>query len=31
MINLFIYSYAAISTAAIITGLYFTLTNKEEK
>jgi hypothetical protein len=27
MIDLFIYCYAAISTAAIITGLYFTFTN----
>lgn len=31
MINLFIYAYATVSTAAIITGLYFTFTNKGEK
>ena len=28
--QLFIYCYAAVSTAAIITGIYFTFTNKEE-
>lgn len=28
MAELFVYCYAAISTAAIITGLYFTFTNK---
>ena len=31
MTELFIYCYAAVSTAAIITGLYFTLTNKGDK
>lgn len=31
MVNLFIYSYAAVSTAAIIMGLYFTFTNKGDK
>ena len=28
--NLFVYCYAAVSTAAIITGLYFTFINKGE-
>lgn len=27
MADIFIYCYAAVSTAAIITGLYFTFTN----
>lgn len=27
MVDLFVFCYAAISTAAIITGLYFTFTN----
>lgn len=27
MIDIFVYGYAAVSTAAIITGLYFTFTN----
>lgn len=27
MIDIFVYSYAAVSTAAIITGLYFTFTD----
>lgn len=31
MIDIFIYCYAAVSTAAIITGLYFTFTNREDK
>ena len=31
MIDIFVYCYAAMSTAAIITGLYFTLTNGREK
>ena len=30
MIELFIYCYAAVSTASIIMGLYFTFTNKGE-
>ena len=30
MTELFIYCYAAVSTAAIITGLYFMFTNKGE-
>ena len=29
--ELFVYCYAAVSTAAIITGLYFTFTNKGAK
>lgn len=28
--DLFVYGYAAVSAAAIITGLYFTFTNKGE-
>lgn len=31
MIDIFIYCYAAVSAAAIITGLYFTFTNREDK
>lgn len=31
MIDLFVYCYAAVSTAAIITGLYFTFTDGGEK
>lgn len=31
MTELFVYCYAAVSAAAILTGLYFTFTNKEEK
>lgn len=30
MVDIFIYCYAAVSTAAIITGLYFTFTNGGE-
>lgn len=29
--DLFVYGYATVSTVAIITGLYFTFTNKEDK
>ena len=30
MTELFVYCYAAVSTVSIITGLYFTFTNKGE-
>ena len=31
MVDIFIYCYAAVSTAAITTGLYFTFTNGGKK
>ncbi len=31
MVDLFVFCYAAVSTAAIITGLYFTFTEGNKK